>query len=177
MARWHSCNVLYVGASARRIWQFDAGSNEFRLNREQVSRAGEPLPSKLITKGWGSLWQRKLNVAWLPPEHVFIRVAQFPESGPDEMRSMVELQLEKLSPIPVTQAVWSMHVLPAYEVARQASPEPGAAPGPQTARLQTVIVVIAPRNVVEEFLGRLEGQGFLADRLEVPLIDQLQGAT
>jgi hypothetical protein len=34
--------------------------------------------------------------------------------------------------------------------------------------------MMVERSVVEEFLGRLEGQGFLADRLELPLLDQLQ---
>jgi hypothetical protein len=70
---------------------------------------------------------------------------------------MVELQLEKLSPIPVTQAVWSMHILPQ-----------------SAGGLQTVVVIIAERSVVEEFLGKLEGQGFMADRLELPMLDQLQ---
>jgi hypothetical protein len=35
-------------------------------------------------------------------------------------------------------------------------------------------VLIVSRNVVEEFLGRLETEGYLADRLELPLLDQLQ---
>ena len=74
----HSCNVLQVGAQARQLWQFDARGRGFVLNREQTSFAGEPLPARLVTKDWRSLWQRKLNVAWLPPERVFLRVAQFP---------------------------------------------------------------------------------------------------
>jgi len=32
--------------------------------------------------------------------------------------------------------------------------------------LQTVIVVIASRTYVEEFLGELQSQGFLPDRIE-----------
>jgi len=70
---------------------------------------------------------------------------------------MVELQLEKLSPIPVTQAVWSVHAL-----------------SQSAGDLQTVIVLLAERKAVEEFLGQLEGQGYLADRLEVPALDQLE---
>ena len=73
---------------------------------------------------------------------------------------MVELQLEKLSPMPVTQIVWSIQILPHAE-----------------GNLQTVIVMIVSRNEVEEFLGQLEGQGYLADRLELPLLDQLQATT
>ena len=69
---------------------------------------------------------------------------------------MVELQLEKLSPLPVTQIVWSIQVLPQ-----------------QVDNLQSVIVVIVARDLVEEFLGKLEGQGYLADQLELPMLDQL----
>ena len=43
--------------------------------------------------------------------------------------------------------------------------------------LQTVIVMIAARNDVEEYLGQLEGQGSLADRLDLPQLDQLQATT
>jgi hypothetical protein len=164
MARWHSCNVLQLGAGGRHLWQFDAHS--FTLHREQTLGPADPLPANLVGKSWSSLWQPRLNVAWLPPETVFIRVAQFPPSSPEETRAMVELQLEKLSPIPVTQAVWTMHVLP-----RSAASSRGDAPA---GNMQTVAVTIVARSAVEEFLGQLEGQGYLADRLEVPELDQLQ---
>ena len=153
----HSCNVLQIGAQGRHLWQFDARGRGYVLNREQTSFTGEPFPAKLVAKDWRSLWQRKLNIAWLPPDQVFLRVAQFPASDFDETLSMVELQLEKLSPMPVTQIVWTIHPLPHAE-----------------GSLQTVIVLIVSRNTVEEFLGQLEGQGYLADRLEMPLLDQLQ---
>ena len=70
---------------------------------------------------------------------------------------MLELQLEKISPLPVTQIVWSMELLPK---------QPEAA-------LQTVIVVIAARDLVEQFLGKLETSGYLVDRLEIPSLHQL----
>jgi hypothetical protein len=153
----HSCNVLRVSPQSQQVWQFDARGRGFVLNREQTSFANEALPASLIGKDWHSLFQRKLNVAWLPPERVFLRVAQFPVSDFDETVAMVELQLEKLSPMPVTQIVWGIHILPHAE-----------------GNLQTVILMIVSRNEVEEFLGQLEGQGYLADRLDLPLLDQLQ---
>jgi len=156
MARWNSCNVLHVGLGSRSLWQFDAKSGGFKLGRELNIPDNLPLPAAMVSKSWSALWQPKLNVAYLPPETVFIRVAQFPLSTPDETRSMVELQLEKLSPIPLTQAVWSMHILPHAQ-----------------GSMQTVVLIVSERKVVEEFLGRLEAAGFLADRLEVPLLDQL----
>ena len=49
---------------------------------------------------------------------------------------MVELQLEKLSPLPVTHIAWSVYVMP------------------QTVdNLQTVIVIIVARGLVEDLLG------------------------
>jgi len=162
MASWHFCNVLDAGADARRVWQFDARGEPFNLSREHTARNGEQLPANLVAKSWGAIFKRKLNVAWLPPENVFLRVAQFPMSSPEETRSMAELQLEKLSPIPVTQALWTMHILPQMSA------------GATAESLQTVIVIIVSRDVVEEYLGKLEGQGYMADRLELPMLDQLQ---
>jgi hypothetical protein len=149
--------VLSVGANSRQIWKFDAKGGGFALDRTATAPAGQALPAPWALKDWRNLYQRKLNVAWLPPEHVFLRVAHFPVASYEETCSMVELQLEKLSPVPVTQVVWTVHVLP----------EPKE-------NQQTVVVLIVSRDVVEEFLGELEGQGFLADRLDVSLLDQLQ---
>jgi hypothetical protein len=157
MARWQFCNILHVGPDACRLWQFEAKGDSFALNREHTGAVGEPLPFSLVAKSWRSLWQPRLNIAWLPPENVFLRVIELPKSNFAETLAMVELQLEKLSPLPVTQVVWMIHVLPE-----------------KTAELQTVIVVIAARHAVEEFLGKLEGQGYLADRLEVPMLDELE---
>jgi hypothetical protein len=170
MARWHTCNVLHVGADTRRVWQFDARNGNFPVSREESPAAGQPLPYSLVTKTWRALWQRKLNIAWLPPENVFLRVVHLPKSNLEETVSMVELQLEKLSPIPVTQVVWSVHVLSASAAARSDEPQ-------RANNLQTVVVVFAERKAVEEFLGQLESQGYLSDRLEVPALDQLQATT
>jgi len=159
MPRWNSCNILQIAPDAGRLWQFDAKSGNFVLAREQKVVNGQSFPSRHVAKSWSSLWQPKLNVAWLPSEEIFLRVIELPKSTFDETRAMVELQLEKLSPLPVGQVVWTIHVVPS-----------------SAADLQSVVVVIAARQAVEEFLGRLEGHGFLADRLETPLLDELSAA-
>ena len=156
MTRWHSCNVLHVGAEGRQLWQFDARNGSFALSRGQVVPPDGDLPAHQVLKSWRSLWQPRLNVAWLPPGSVFLRVVHLPKSSAEETHLMVEFQLEKLSPIPVTQVVWSVHSL-------------AGTAGDQ----QTLIVVFAERKAVEEFLGQLEGQGYLADRLELKVLDQL----
>ncbi len=154
-SRWHSANVLDV--STRHLWQFSAGDGKFSTTRDQSLSSTETPPETVVAKSWSSMWQPKLNIAWLPTEKVFLRVMQLPGSDVAEIQSMVELQLEKISPMPVAQIAWSMELL-----AKRAEDT-----------LQTVIVIIVPRDVVEQFLGQLEGQKFLADRLELPVLDEL----
>jgi hypothetical protein len=156
MARWHSCNVLKSGGEQRELWAFHASGEGFKLAHHEVKLPNEPLAARLITKDWQTLYQKKLNVAWLPSDRVFLKAVQLPAANEAEAQSMLDLQLEKLSPIPAQQAVWSFDLLP-------------ASGGP----LRTAVVVIAERALVEQFLGKLEEQGYLADRLEVPFIDQL----
>src|ERR1039457_7290624 len=134
MARWNSCNVLQVAPDANRLWQFGAKGGNFVLDREQKVPGGGLLPSRLVAKSWSSLWQPKLNVAWLPPENVFLRVIELPKSSFEETQAMVELQLENLSPLPVAQIVWTLHVLSASASLRR--DEPAA-----TGDLQSIIVV------------------------------------
>ncbi|MFA6543565.1 MAG: hypothetical protein WCS99_04015, partial [Limisphaerales bacterium] len=117
------------------------------------------LPAGHVAKDWRSLFSSRLNLAWLPAGSVFLRVAQFPKCDRAELFAMVELALEKISPLPVAQIAWSVEPVPA----RTAVPS----------EMQTVIVLIAARHEVEKFLGTLEGRGFLADRLEVPQLHQV----
>jgi len=156
MARWTYANVLSVETDKRRLWQFSPNDERFPLAREFTARSGETIPSHIAGKDWQSLWQAKLNIAWLPPEKVFLRALQLPIADYAETVSMIELQLEKISPLPVAQIVWTIEVLPTKKD-----------------NLQNVIVVVIPRNLVDDMLGQLEGQGFLADRLETPILDQL----
>lgn len=155
--RWNNCNVLAAGAEALRLWQFDLRGNAFKLSRELTLRGTEALPDS-VKRSWSSLWQPRLNVACLPADRVFVRAAQFPKASFEETLAMVGLQMEKLSPLPVGQIVWTMHCLDHPD-------------GNQ----QTVIIVIAATESVEGFLGKLEAQGYLADRLELPALDQLLG--
>lgn len=180
MARLHTCTVLHTTPERRQLWQFNAQSN-FTLAREQTASAGDPLPVGLAQKSWSEIWQPKLNVAWLPADKVFLRVVQLPASSPAETRAMVELQLEKLSPFPVAQVVWSVCPLPPRPDGPAGHVKPGAQLGADSnlsaaGKLQTVVVVFVERKVVEEFLGQLEGQGYLADRLELGGLDQLTTA-
>lgn len=154
--RWRICNVLHTATGMRRLWRFTASSGgphpagEFDLAEKQ------PLPRGVADRGWRHLFRPVLNVAWLPADRLHLRVVHLPRCEPDELRSMIELQLEKFSPAPVNQVVWSFETFPHPDET-----------------LQTVVVCIAERTDVEAFLGTLEQDGFLADRLVIPWLHHL----
>jgi hypothetical protein len=158
----NQCNIVQQGKGQRKLWRYAVTSRgKATLNHELTQLPDETLPGKLVGKGWGDLWKPKLNVAWLPAGKVFMRVAEFPQCDDEELMSMAELQLEKLSPLPVTQIVWSIEPLPVGE----------SADG-----MIQVILIIASRLEVERFLGKLESSGYLTDRLEIPELHQLFAA-
>ena len=154
--RLHSCNVLDSTPVERHLWHFTVERDDVKLQREETVAGVAPLPAKLISKDWHELVQPKLNIAWLPAHSVFLRVVQLPKVDRTELLSMLEFQLEKLSPLPVPQIVWSAEVLPSA-----------------AENMQTAIVCIVSRDVVEQFLGAAEQQNYLADRLEVPQLNQI----
>ncbi len=145
MARWHIVNVLHTSASGRRLWQLSPTGDQFAVQGEKTLLLNEGVPPGMAAKDWQSLFRHKLNIAWLPADRVFLRAIQLPVSDSAEIGQMIELQLEKLSPLPVAQMVWSFYLLPR--------------PLDKPDSLQTVIVIIAARAGVEEFLGQLEQEG------------------
>jgi hypothetical protein len=169
MPRWNSCNVLLPGSAARHLWQF--GGGRFNLLRTESKLPTEPLPDKLVAKDWQTLFQPRLNIAWIASDKVFLRVLQLPKADAEETRSMVDLQLEKISPLPVAQIVWSFEVVPLMRregIGQELQPH-------ATGELQTVIVMMVARNHIEEYLGQLDADGYVPDRLEIPMLDQLLG--
>lgn len=157
------CNVVSVAPGRRKLWRFNVSARgKATLAQEFTELPEENMPAKVVVKGWGDLWQPRLNIAWLSSDRVFLRVVEFPASEPEELRTMIELQMEKLSPLPLSQTVWSMELLP------KAADGDGA--------MQPVLLIIAARQDVGRHLGQLEQTGYLADRLELPELHQLFAA-
>jgi hypothetical protein len=154
-SRHQSCLVLSAGTESTRLWPFDAGRDVVKPQPPVVLAAAVTIPAKLAGRDWDQLVRPRLDVAWYAAEGVFLQILELPTADPVEAASMVELQLEKLSPLPVNQVVWSVELLGTH----------GAA--------TTVLVVLAARNQVEARLAVMEEQGFVADRLEVALVRAL----
>jgi hypothetical protein len=159
MGRANTCNVLSAEPTNREVWRFTRNGNRCVPAGQKALGVTEALPSNWVAKGWSHLWNPRLNVAWLPHDKVFLRVLHLPPCEEAEVPSMVEFQLEKLSPLPLAQIVWTVEHVPTAQ----------AAPGTP----RTVLVLIAARDVVEEHLGRLEAGGYQADRLELPAVHEL----
>jgi hypothetical protein len=156
--KWSSCNLLEPATEGSRLCQFSVSSKKVKLSGDLRVADLTELPAKVVGKDWSDLLRRKLNIATLPPEKVFLRVVELPECEPDELLPMVEFQIEDLSPLPMAQAVWSAEAVPGST---------------GTEGNQTVLVMIAERGVVEGHLDELEAVNYLADRVEVPLLREL----
>ena len=156
--KWSSCNLLEPATEGSRLCQFSVSSKKVKLSGDLRVADLIELPAKAVGKDWRDLLSRKLNIATLPPEKVFLRVVELPECEPDELLPMVEFQIEDLSPLPMAQAVWSAEAVPGST---------------GTEGNQTVLVMIAERGVVEGRLDELEAANYLADRVEVPLLREL----
>ena len=156
--KWSSCNLLEPATEGSRLCQFSVSPKKVKLSGDLRVADLIELPAKAVGKDWSDLLSRKLNIATLPPEKVFLRVVELPECEPDELLPMVEFQIEDLSPLPLAQAVWSAEAVPGST---------------GTEGNQTVLVMIAERGVVEGRLDELEDVNYLADRVEVPLLREL----
>ena len=156
--KWSSCNLLEPATEGSRLCQFSVSSKKVKLSGDLRVADLIELPAKAVGKDWSDLLRRKLNIATLPPEKVFLRVVELPECEPDELLPMVEFQIEDLSPLPMAQAVWSAEAVPGST---------------GTEGNQTVLVMIAERGVVGDRLDELEAVNYLADRVEVPLLREL----
>ncbi len=152
---WSSCNLIEPAIEGSRLWQFSASSKKVRLSGDLRVPENEEPPAKIVSKTWTDIFSRKMNIATIPTEEVFLRVVNLPECEPGELLPMLEFQIEELSPLPLAQVVWSAEKVPGV------TNDNGN---------QTVIVMIASRDSVESRLTELEPLGFLADRVEVPIL-------
>lgn len=151
--RYQSGVVVSTSPIGRRVWQFEVARNRVKPAGELRLDAGKPLPKRLQTRDWQSIFQPCLRVAWLPTEGAFVRAIQLPSGDPAEVQALVEFQLDRISPLPVNQITWTaVGVL---------HPD-----GQQ----QTALVTLAARSGVEEFLNAQAEAGFVPDQVDLPLV-------
>ena len=148
--------MLAPTADDRTLWSFSRKGDQATLESEKRFAVGARLPAEQVAKTLRETWQPRLNIAWLPADKVFLRVVELPPAEPAEVPALIEFQLERLSPLPAAQSVWTFELLS------------GGPSEPITA-----IVAIVDREVVEAQLKDLEAVGYRPDRLELPALSEL----
>ena len=155
--RWNSCNVLARAGDERILWHFSRKGDDATLESERRFPADGVAPGASVQKTFRHLWQPRLNIAWIPAEKLFVRVVELPPGDVQEVPALIEFQIEKLSPLPASQTVWT------YETVSTTAGQP----------IQ-VILVVADRAAVEQHLARLQTAGYRPDRLEFPALRELR---
>jgi hypothetical protein len=154
-----ACNVVDCSSGRQQFWRFSNSKNQMKLVDVRESESAEQIPIKHLDRDASQMWRPHCqNDAWLPADKVFFRVLHLPRCDARELPGMVELQLEKISPLPLGRAVWSFEVVPMHRADREQ---------------QTVVVMLAERSVVEECVDELEKAGYFPDRLEVAVMHQV----
>lgn len=152
----HACNVLSLRQGHRHLYHFSVNKGGAAPAGLWEIAADKPLPANVVSRDWRLLIRSRLDIAWMPPESVFLRAVQLPACAPGELAGMIEFQLEKLSPMPPAQVVWTVESV--------AHPD---------ATQQTALVTIAARSTVEAFVESLEQGGYMPDRIELPMVRRL----
>ena len=110
--QFRQVNFLIPGVVTHRIQQFECVGVEFKAPRSQDCPIHKKPKEDWTSKDYRNLFRKKINVSWASIEDVFMKVIHLPGESPEELRMMVELQLEKISPVPLAQLVWDIQVLP-----------------------------------------------------------------
>ena len=142
MARWHSCNILQTAPDANRLWQFDAKERRVEPRARGARRPAVAFGGRQI-------------LDFVVATQIERRVAAAGKCFPARHRTAQE-QLRR------NARDGGAAVGKTFAGARHANRLDAAQvlPQPPAENLQTIIVVIVERNVVEEFLGKLESAGF-----------------
>jgi hypothetical protein len=154
--RENVCHVLVDADTAGQVLLFERTKEGVRETGQVAVGASGAVPAKVGARDWQLLLKPRLDVAWMSGEDVCLRLIELPTSDPAEVSSMVDIQLEKISPLPPSQVVAGFEVL-------------GALPSGGV----SVLVVIAPRSAVEARLEALRSRGFVVDRLDVAMAREL----
>jgi hypothetical protein len=148
--------VLVTGPEGDRVMSFDPAGAGVKVRQVHPVPTGGPVPEKVAGRDWQLLLSPRLDLAWVPGGDVYLKLTELPSTDPAEVRSMAELLLEKLSPLPPAQVVCGAEII-----------------GSVDAGVSSVLLVIVARNRVEERLAGLATRGFTAGRLDVGLAREL----
>ena len=114
-----ACNVVDCSSGKQQFWRFSKGKNQMKLVAVRDTVIDQPIQAKYVERDASQMWRPHCqNDAWIPAQKVYFRVLHLPCSE-KELPGMVELQLDKISPLPLSQAVWTFEAVPVYRPDRE----------------------------------------------------------
>ena len=159
LQKWNDCNLIQFRESEARLWHFAVSEKQVTQKSQLTHSESTPLPQTQVEQAWRQFFKKRLNLSWIPSEHLYLRVIDMPAcEDREETRQMLEFQLEKISPVPVHQIVWSFQNLPC--------------PDPEQ---QSLLLVLAERSAVDGVLSQLESIGYQTDQITFSGLQGLVG--
>ncbi len=159
LQKWNDCNLIQFRESEARLWHFAVSEKQVTQKSQLTHSESTPLPQAQVEQAWRQFFKKRLNLSWIPSEHLYLRVIDMPAcEDREETRQMLEFQLEKISPVPVHQIVWSFQNLPC--------------PDPEQ---QSLLLVLAQRSAVDGVLSQLESIGYQTDQITFSGLQGLVG--
>lgn len=153
---YSTCHIVTKSGDQTFLDSFATKGKAFSLVKGFEAGADDAFPKVKFDKTWRDSFSPQLNVGLLPSSSVFFRVIELPTVELGEIDEMLELQMERLSPLPPSQVFWS------YEIIQNV---PGA--DEDQATTTTVLVIIAEQKEVYRFVSDLESRNFYADRVSI----------
>jgi hypothetical protein len=150
LPKWNDCNLVELkdeSSLAACLWHFAIRDRQLSQKARTLHGEDAPMPSMQVEQAWRQFFSKRLNLTWLANEHLYLRVLHLPAcEDHDEIKQILEFQLEKISPVPVHQIVWSFELLPC--------PDPNQ---------QTVLLALAESHAIESLLSKLDTLGYQTD--------------
>lgn len=148
------CHIVFQEDGTTHLKSFAARGKNFAFQKSISVDESEAFPKVTYDKTWKSAFSPSLNVAILPASEVFYRILNLPTVEESEIPEMVELQLERISPLPPNQIYWSWEILRDHEQTGESNHT-------------NVLVSIVEQKTVHNFCSDLESRNFYADMVSI----------
>ena len=97
LQKWNDCNLIQFRESEARLWHFAVSEKQVTQKSQLTHSESTPLPQAQVEQAWRQFFKKRLNLSWIPSEHLYLRVIDMPAcEDREETRQMLEFQLEKI---------------------------------------------------------------------------------
>lgn len=147
-----TCNIASKTNEATELRSYAIKGQSSQIQKSFSVNQDEAFPPVKFDKTWKDSFQPKLNVGLIPSQFVFLQIIELPTTDASEIPEMLELQLERISPIPPAQIFWNFYVISNAGTSNE-----------QSSDSSSVLVLIAEQKVVYQYIEDLQSRNFYPD--------------